>query len=145
MKRDEMIAAIERLPDALPEQLYYIESLDTDDHPEHSFCFCCEHADMVAHVESIMTGADMHIAAAWAGDDNAERCHWYGCDKPLDGGGLTNYGIDSALGLTEEKPLECHVYPAELVLAARSMLDNDPRWVTWEHHARRLLRDQPNA
>lgn len=139
MTREEMIDAIEGLPGAWPEQLYYIDSIETDDHPEHYWSFCREHAEMVARAESILTGASMHIAAAWAGDDSAARCDWYGCDKPLDGGGLTDYGVDSALALTEEKPLEAHVYPAELVLAARAMCADDPRWATWEAHAKRLL------
>lgn len=142
MTRQEMLDAVGLLPGAHCEPLYYIDSDETDDHPEHYNSFCRKHADMVARVESIMTGASMFIAAAWAGDDNAERCDWYGCDKPLDGGGLTDYGVDDALGLTESKPLEAHVYPAELILAARAMYctDDDPRWATWEAHARRLLR-----
>lgn len=141
MTRDELIDAVERLPGAWPEPLYYIDSDETDDHPEHYFSFCREHAVKVARIEAMLVGASMYVAAAWGGDDSAERCDWYGCDKPLDGGGLTDYGVSDALALHEEKPLEAHVYPAELVLAARGMGPNDPRWATWEAHAKRNLED----
>lgn len=142
MNRDEMIDAVNALPGSQCEQLHYVDSDETDDHIAHHFSFCREHADMVARVEAMTTGATMFIAAAWAPDDNAERCGWYGCDKPLDAGGLTDYGVESALGLTEEKPLECHVYPAELALSARAMDADDSRWPTWEAHATKMLKEK---
>lgn len=139
MTRDQLIEAVEKLSGAHCEQLYYVDSDEIDNHIPHFYSFCREHAAMVARIEALCEGASHYIAAAWAGDDSAQRCDWYRCDKPLDGGGLTDYGVDEALALHEEKPLEAHVYPAELVLAARAMCADDPRWATWEAHARRML------
>ncbi len=126
------------LPDDPIQPCFYVTSNDPDVHPDHTFGFCERHADMVAKVEAIFVGASMHIAEAWAGSDYSERCQWHDCDIALDAGGLTDYGIDSALGLTEKNPDACHVYPAELVLAYQSMLRDDARWAQWEKHARRL-------
>lgn len=50
-----------------------------------------------------------------------------------------DYGVNTAIGLTEREPLKCHVYGAELELTARSLRDDDPRWTTWEAHARRVI------
>jgi hypothetical protein len=70
--------------------------------------------------------------------DNAERCPWHDCGVALDGGGLSDEGIDSALGLTEANWKICHMYPAELRLAYQSMLSDDLRWEQWIFHAMRL-------
>jgi hypothetical protein len=138
--RDEMIGAVSKLE---PIELeYYIDSTETDDHPSHSDSWCFKHADMVARVEALLVGAEMLVTGSWSEVDGAPRCMWRGCGVALrsNGGGLTSYGVDSALGLTETDPRRCHVYPAELVLSAQSMSDDDPRWELWEFHARRLLR-----
>ncbi len=140
INQDHAQTLVRLLPPDPIEQLYYIDSDETDDHPEHTNSFCRKHADMVAKIASITTGCAMHIAAAWAGDDRAVRCDWYGCDIALDGGGLTNYGIDDALGLTETDPDACHVYPAELRLAYQSMAYADARWAQWVRHAERLIK-----
>lgn len=138
MTREELIERIGCLEPIEP--LYYIDSDETDGHPPHIHSFCREHAVKVARVESIATGFSMFIAAGWTQDDRAERCEWYGCDVALNAGGLTDYGIDNSLGLTETDPERCHVYPAELELSAHAMASGDPRWQLWEHHARKLLR-----
>lgn len=121
---------------------YYVDSADTDDHPDHTHSWCRKHADMVARIESMTIGASMHICESWSEVDVASRCEWRGCDVALrpSGGGLTDYGVDNSLGLTEEKVLEVHVYPAELVMAWQAMARDDPRWPVWEWHACKLLK-----
>jgi hypothetical protein len=62
------------------------------------------------------------------------------CDVALHAGGLTNYGVDNALGVTETVPKRCHTSVAELLDASSSMMRDDPRWELWEFHARKVLR-----
>lgn len=138
LSRDELADAISKLEPI--EFEYYVDSVETD--ADHSNSWCFKHAEKVAKRETRKTGKKMHAARSWSETDIASRCEYRGCDVALrpDGGGLTDYGIDSALGITEEKPLECHVYPAELVLSEGSMRNNDIRWPLWEWHAHRLLK-----
>lgn len=141
MTPDERTNLTHRISKLEPiEREYYVDSTETDDHPEHFHSWCFAHADMVARVEALTVGAEMFATSAWTESDSAARCEWYGCDVALKAGGLTDYGVDTALGLTEEDPLAVHVYPAELVLASNAMRDDDPRWATWEHHAKKLLK-----
>jgi hypothetical protein len=138
-KRDRLISAVADLPDVKAiEQGWYVNSSEGE--PDPGMNFCREHALIVAQWSSRETGertwADSHGSAV----DLAARCEFGCCDKPLDfGGGLTSYGIDSALALTETDPLRAHIYPAELELSAYSLADDDPRWETWEAQAARVL------
>lgn len=137
-KRDRLIRAVAALPDVKAiEQGWYVNS----DKGEPDLCanFCREHAEVVARWSARETGVETWADAAGSGVDSPARCGFGCCDKPLDFGGLTDYGIDSALALTETDPLRAHVYPAELELAARGMADDDPRWETWESQAERVI------
>lgn len=103
--------------------------------------FCEPHAEIVARWETLESGTTHWVGATSMGTDGHRFCEFGGCDRHLDFGGLTDgYGIDSALGITETNPKECHVYASELELAARSMMQGDPRWELWEHHARIVIR-----
>lgn len=140
MNRRELLSAVHALPGAHPPQGYYIESPDTDDHPEHYNSFCYEHGRMVALGESILSGFQMYATRGWSGDDSVQRCAWHRCDQELDMGGLTSCGVDCALALTESDPYRSSVTPAELALSAESMLDDDKRWDVWVKQATRVLR-----
>lgn len=132
MTRDELEVAVADLETIKTE--YYVEPEDPCDDALRCASFCREHAMMLARVEGGTFGA------GWSERDHPERCEWHGCDVALRAGGLTSHGVDSALGLTETGPLECHVYPAELVLAGDAMDPRDPRWALWEYHACKLLK-----
>lgn len=139
MTRDEMLTALGQLEEVEVE--YYVHSADTDDHPSHAHSWCFKHADMVSRVAALLAGESMLVVRSWAETDVAARCEWHDCDVALcpDGAGLTDHGVDSALGLTEQRPLACHVYPTELVMAHAALATGDPRWRVWEWHACRLL------
>lgn len=122
------------------EREFYVDSIETDDHPSHSHSWCWDHARMVAKVESILVGAPMLVAAGGSASDRAPRCEWHGCDIALRAE-LTDYGIDDALAMTEERPLECGAMPASLVLVADSLVSKDPRWKIWHWHAAVLVGD----
>ena len=127
------------------EPLYYI----SDDRGEELDCgessFCFDHACIVARWESREQGVEYHLARSWGETDHAHvECAFGDCGKLLRAdGGITSYGVDSALALTEEDPFKACVSPEELDLAACAMMPNDPRWATWERQARRLLRQRP--
>jgi hypothetical protein len=87
-----------------------------------------------------VTGVYTWVDTTSMGVDGHRECAFKRCGKHLDFGGLTDYGIDSALGLTERDPHNVSVYWSELNLAADSMTNNDPRWSLWERHAKRKLR-----
>ena len=102
--------------------------------------FCRKHADVVARYAALETGQSAWIVREWSEMNYARRCAFGGCDVALEGCGLTSYGIDEALGITETDPKTAHVYGAALYLAADSMAPDDNRWSLWEHHVRHLLR-----
>lgn len=140
LTRDQLLEAVELLPGAHPEPGYVIDSDETDDHAEHSFVFCREHAGMVAHGDSIIEGSEMHIHDVSLGEaDGVERCWFHGCGVELDTGSLTRNGVNCALALTETDPFESCVTPYELAASAAAMSADDPRWETWERQARRVL------
>lgn len=141
-KRDRLISSVADLPDAkVIEQGWYVNS-DAGE-PDLGANFCREHAEIVARWSGRETGAETWADCAGTGVDSPARCGFGCCNKPLDFGGLTSYGIDCALALTETDPLGAHVYPAELELAARSMANDDPRWETWDAQAERVLAEAP--
>ena len=123
--------------------LFYINS--DEDEPEPYSEFCIDHAVIVARWSERETGVRTWIARSWGETDSAYvECAFGGCSRILrTDGGLTSYGVDSALALTESEPMKCTVSPEELDLAACAMMPDDPRWTTWEAHARRLLRAKP--
>ncbi len=140
MTRREMIAAIEALAKPTLVQGYYVNT--DEDEPFDANDFCLEHAQMVTRWVALAMLP--HDSGAWPsttsmGTDGQRFCAFGGCDKHLDFGGLTDHGIDDALGLTESDALACHVYPSELDLAAAAMRGDDPRWETWEKHAIKIL------
>lgn len=135
-KRDRWAAALEALAPMTPE--CYV---DGDNNPGHEFSWCGEHADMVARVEALTAGTTLWACRSDARSDVVMHCEWRGCGIVLrPGGGLTDAGVDSALGITEEKVLKCHTYPAELFLSYMSMSSFDPRWPLWDWHACKLLK-----
>jgi hypothetical protein len=123
--------------------LYYVDS----DKGEPDLCanFCFEHAAIVARWSARETGVETWVARSWGETDHAHtECDFGGCAQLLrTDGGITSYGVDGALALTEEDPFKACVSPEELELAACAMMPDDERWATWEKQARRLLRTKP--
>lgn len=119
----------------------YVDS-DTDDHPDHSYSWCFEHANMVAKVESIISGSDMWVYRAEGASDYVPYCQWYGCQFALNpySSGLSQDGIESELGITEEKVLEVPITPEGLYLVFDSLTINDPLMALWEWHACRFFK-----
>lgn len=111
---------------------FYIDSDDGQPNPLHVYCI--KHARAVAERWGRARGIDTYICGAWAGSDHLERCAIKACDIALDCGTLTDYGVDSALGLTETDPHACYVSPEELAFAANAMMPDDPRWALWDYH-----------
>lgn len=146
MTRNELIIAVEALEPI--EQGWYVNSDEGE--PDCGANYCRDHAEIVARWSGRSTGVETWADSAGGPSDSAPRCDFkysamgrtFHCYKALEFGGLTNYGVDNALGLTETDPRTCHVHPAELVLSAQSMADDDARWEMWEHHARRLLAER---
>lgn len=109
--------------------------------PDYGANFCHRHALIVAAWEGFESGILTWADSSSSGSDRARRCDFGGCEIALDFGGLTDDGIDDALGLIGEDPMSVHVYPAELELAAGSMAFDDPRWETWEAQVKRAVRE----
>lgn len=147
-KRDRLIYAIAALPDTKAiEQGWYVDSDKGE--LDLGACFCREHAEAIARFadrekaapgDEYGGGHRVWISSLQSQTDGAARCDFgnRSCNRPL-ASGLTDYGVDCALALTEADPLRAHVYPAELELAARSMANDDARWETWEAQAERVL------
>lgn len=123
--------------------LFYLDSDNGEPEPYVEFCY--DHAVVVARWSARETGTPTWIARSWGETDHAHaECAFGGCARLLrTDGGITSYGVDSALALTEEDPFKAHVSPEELDLAASAMMPDDPRWKTWEKQAKRLLRASP--
>lgn len=118
---------------------YVIDSDETDDHVTHDYAFCFEHADMVAHGDSILNGSAMFVVNVSQSEaDHEEWCAFHGCSVALNTGSPTDNWIDSALGLTEENPYAVSVTPYELARSACSMLIDDKRWIVWMRQAKRV-------
>lgn len=146
MTRDELIAAVEKLPGAQVPRGYYINSDEPGDHPDHGFSFCYEHAHKVARIDVLLEGASVYVSdGSWGETDGCERCQFYGCGIELDTGSLTDYGVDNSLALTESDPLACSVTPYELKRSAWALADDDPRWETWDAQAIRALEQHRRA
>ena len=139
MNRDQLIRNVSKRAEI--QETWYVRSHNLDD-VIHQFNFCSTHARMVARVESIIQAIDTQTDVHFSESDSADRCEFYGCDVALAANGITDYGVNSALGLTDSDPKNVHVYIEELELAARAMSDDDPRWILWEHHALRALRKE---
>lgn len=135
LTREQLETRIAKLPGAHALQLYYVANDDGEPEPDHDFCR--RHALKKAEALQANTGTEHWIAQGWAESDSIRLCET--CDRPLSAGGFSDYGVDSALGLTESNPLRVHVYPAELALASSAMMKDDPRWPLWDHHARQRL------
>lgn len=143
MMREQMIVAINKIAMKSLVRGHYV-NVDIDE-PDSCFGmdFCFEHADMVARINTLKMGVTSWVASTYGDQvENHRHCEFYGCDRHLDIGALSDYGVDNALGLADapDNPLSVHAYPSELERAARSMADDDPRWATWCGHARRILR-----
>jgi hypothetical protein len=138
VNRLRMIIAVGRLAKPTLVEGFYVTSDAGEPYPAEDFCR--EHADVIAREHQAATGVISWVASTSMGSDGHRECAFKGCRKHLDFGELTDYGIDSALGLTERDPHNVSVYWSELKLAADSMMPNDPRWALWERHAKRKLR-----
>lgn len=114
------------------EQGFYIESDDGQPDPDH--VYCATHAIAVAERWGASPRHPRADCPRVGGSDNVERCAIWTCSMDLDTGGLTNYGIDSALTLTEEDPFSSCISVAELELSAQAMMPLDPRWAVWDRH-----------
>jgi hypothetical protein len=137
LTRDVLRRRISELPGASMLQAYYVDTEDGEPEPGADFCF--EHAkELVATLAK--EGTEAWACSQWSESDNSKRCAT--CTCPLHAGGLSKYGVASALGLTETDPKACHVYVSELEDAANSMRETDPRWDLWEFHARRVLKNR---
>lgn len=109
---------------------YYVDGPDGEPNPHETYCR--RHAD-----EAAKKHAGAYVGACWAGSDLVERCAV--CEVELDTGGLTDYGVDSALGLTEEDPKAVFCTPGELEFSACALPNGDPRWALWDFHMLRAL------
>lgn len=138
LTRAQLIARVDAHPNLHRQQSCYVDT-DTGE-PDCGADFCFDHANEFAKAFALAEGRDAWVGRAWAESDSSKRCAV--CDVALLAGGLTSYGVDSAIGLTETKPKECHVYLSELSDAASAMMPDDPRWVLWEFHARRVLKNR---
>ena len=138
MERAQLLEAVEALPDADVEASWFLDVEHDGMDIEASHDYCSRHAFRAALLLR-RTGADVYVSQATFGDDRVRRCGIVTCGVDLDGGGLTDHGIDDALALTETDPYESNVSVAELVLSAQSMAADDPRWTTWERQAHRVL------
>lgn len=137
---DDLIAAVGGMRAAHVPDGYVIDSGETDDHPTHDFVYCHRHAQWTASRERKRTRCEMYISnVSWGEADSSEYCAHPGCDKELDVGSLTDYGVDSALALTETDPFTASVTPYELKRSAMAMRDDDPRWGTWILQALRVV------
>jgi len=136
MSRIELENALARLPGATMEEARYIVVGDHELDFGADYCFAC--ADRIAKAVAIAEAVETYVDGSSSESDLSKRCDR--CNIALHAGGLTNYGVDSALGLTETNPKRCHTYVAELLDASSSMMKDDPRWEMWEFHARKVLR-----
>lgn len=136
MSRTDLENALAQLPGAKMEEARYIIANDQELDLGADYCFTC--ADRIAKAVAIAEAIETYVDGSWSESDSAKRCER--CDIALHAGGLTNYGVDNALGLTETNPKRCHTYVAELLDASSSMMKDDPRWELWEFHARKVLR-----
>lgn len=124
------------------EEGFYLDSDDGQPNPSHVYCY--RHAYAVAtrmerSPKSRARGTEFFVCGAWGGSDHEEWCAIKTCGVALNTGPLTDYGIDSALALTEEDPFSSPVSPEGLSLAADAMGDRDPRWTVWDRHLLTLL------
>jgi hypothetical protein len=118
---------------------YYVDSeddLDTGDD------YCLKHAEERRRVALRGLGKRRSKAEVWvvrADDehDGASFCAHPKCGRRL-AVTLTDYGVDSELGLTEEDPLTCGVSVRGMVEADHSIGDDDERRRLWFHHVRSL-------
>lgn len=117
-------------PDAEMWGAYYIANDGGSDLDE---IYCKECATVLADGRHMETDQRHWATEHWGANDGVERCFNEACQRSLDTD-LTDYGVDQALALQCDRPLECPVDTSELLLAARAMGENDPRWVTWLAH-----------
>jgi hypothetical protein len=74
----------------------------------------------------------VHIAECWAGTERPEWCR--ACGVLLYCGGFLRYGVEDALGVDEpgvDDFTPCSS-PGVYIIAADSMVADDPRWGRWE-------------
>lgn len=125
---------------------YFVEGDDGDDEGE----FCWEHAEARARYVARFNAAgkrrrrkvEAYIGRLDGESDGSRRCARETCGVRL-AVSLTDYGVESALGLTEEDPLDCCIDVRDLVEAAGTMSQDDERYGLWYWHFQRL-RSQPS-
>lgn len=134
--------AVGKLPRAKMEPLCYLEA-DDDVFVDAYDSFCPTHARVVASWTARESGVTVYVCRAWAESDRCEQCAFGSCGVPLrSDGGLTKYGIESALALTETDPYTSCVSPQELILSADSIWPHDSSlWTVWERQAKRVLEE----
>lgn len=117
--------------------------VELDDNAEE---FCAEHAEeRRRHVARFTeSGRRRHRAVetyvGMLGDGQSDGSRWCAndaCGKRLRAC-LTDYGVDSALGLTEEDPLNCGIDVRDLIEADGAMTDDDERRRLWFHRYNEL-------
>lgn len=126
-------------------QGYWLDG-DWPSNPEDGYAkaamrpMCRKHVDRAARLIAHLRRDDVvYIGELWASVDSDEECHV--CHVPLDSGGLTDCGIDNVLAIGEPDfdADEPRSTGGAYLLAARSMLDADPRWSIWERQVSTLM------
>lgn len=116
---------------------YYLVGLEGADHDEWTAeDFCERHARSTAR-KLRRTSPEVSIALAVGNLDGVDGEYWCSaerCRRQLSMGRLSDYGIDSALGITEEDPLDVALSIEGMSAAAESMDPTDKRWRLWAFH-----------
>lgn len=133
---DDAIAWLETIPaDVVPG--YYLSGLDDMDHNAYVADDFCERHARSAAKRLRRTSPGVCIAMCIGsidGVDGERWCSTKGCRHQLDVGHLTDYGIDSVLGVTEVDPCDVALTVHGLQNAAASLTRDDERWRLWMFH-----------
>lgn len=109
-----------------PVQGYYLDG--EKGQPNPLTLYCEQHAERAAHLLTLRTGVETYADAATMGDDVVYFCPI--CGACLDPGGLSDHGIDNTVN-AEDMTMDVKAYGSEMIVAAESMADSDPRWAEW--------------
>lgn len=123
---------------------FYLESPEGSVEQE----YCYEHA--IAHQRYLrrytpagkkrIQKADVYLGRMDGEEDNSRWCGHRTCSLRLRVT-LTSYGVDTALGLTENDPMDCCIDARDLIEADGALDDADERRKLWYHHVLELQGD----
>ena len=110
--------------------------------------YCYDHATAVHRRLSRFTAdgkrrsrkAEVYIGRVDSEQDGSRWCGHDGCGARL-AVTLTDWGVNSALGLTEDDPMDCCIDVRELVEADNAMRADDERYRLWYFHVEEMRED----